>query len=90
VQTVEVSAITPPFVLTTLINQSNPSYQNTQSTGTSCSVHTQSGSLGRPMVDEMRLPTFRGDGYENPDQNWFLCEVLWSINNVTDKAVKRS
>jgi hypothetical protein len=59
---VEVSTITPPVVLATLSNQSNLSYQRTQRTGTSGSVHTQSRNLGRPMADEMRLPTFRGDG----------------------------
>jgi hypothetical protein len=42
------------------------------------------------MVDEMRLPTFRGDGSEDPDQHWFLCEAVWSIKNVTDEAVKRA
>jgi hypothetical protein len=42
------------------------------------------------MVDEMRLPTFIGDGYEDPDQHWFICEAVWSINNVTDEAVKRA
>jgi hypothetical protein len=68
-QIAEVSAITPPVVLTTLSNQSNLSYQNTQSTSTSGSMHTQSGTLSRSMVDEMRLPTFRGDGFEYPDQH---------------------
>jgi hypothetical protein len=42
------------------------------------------------MEDDMRLPTFRGDGSEDPDQHWFLCEVVWSINNVTDEGVKRA
>ena len=64
VQTVEVSTITPHVVLTTLSNHSNLSYQ---STGTSGSMHTQSGNLGRSMADEMSLPTFRGDGSEDPD-----------------------
>jgi hypothetical protein len=36
------------------------------------------------MADEMRLPTFRGDGSEDPDQHWLLCKVVWSIKNVTD------
>jgi hypothetical protein len=40
------------------------------------------------MADEMRLPTFRGYGSQDPDQHWFLCEVVWSIKNITDKAVK--
>jgi hypothetical protein len=42
------------------------------------------------MSDEMRLPTFRGDGSEYPDQHQFLCEAIWSINNVIDEVVKRA
>jgi hypothetical protein len=42
------------------------------------------------MADEMRLPIFRGDGSEDPDQHWFLCEVVWNIKNITDEAVKRN
>jgi hypothetical protein len=42
------------------------------------------------MVDEMRLPTFRGDGSKDPDQHCFLCEAIWSIKNVTDEVVKRA
>jgi hypothetical protein len=42
------------------------------------------------MADEMRLPTFRGDGYEDPHQHWFLCETIWSINQVTNEAIKRA
>jgi hypothetical protein len=42
------------------------------------------------MVDEMRLPTFKGDGSKDHEQHWFLCEVVWSIKNITDEAVKRA
>jgi len=42
------------------------------------------------MVDEMRLPIFRGYGSEDLDQHWFLCEAIWSIKKVTDKVVKRA
>jgi hypothetical protein len=42
------------------------------------------------MAYEMRLPTFRGDGSKDPDQHWFLCEVVWSIKNITDEAVKQA
>jgi hypothetical protein len=87
-QTIEVSTITPPVDSTTLRNQSNQSHQSVQSTITSSPTHTQSGNLGRSMADEMRLPTFRGDGSEDPDQHWFLCEAVWSIKNITDEAVK--
>jgi hypothetical protein len=88
--TVEVSTITPPIVLAALSNQSSQSYQSTQRTVTSSSVHTQSRNLGRSMVDEMRLPIFRGDGSEDPDQHWFLCEAVWSIKQVNDEVVKRA
>jgi hypothetical protein len=42
------------------------------------------------MADEMRLPIFRGYGSEDLDQHWFLCEVIWSINEIKDEYVKRS
>jgi hypothetical protein len=82
--TIEVSTTTPPIVLATLSNKSS------QSTVTSSSIHTQSRNLGRSMVDEMRLPIFRGDGSEDPNQHWFLCEAVWSIKQVNDKVVKRA
>jgi hypothetical protein len=75
VQTIEVSTIIPPVDSVVLSNQSNPNHQSTQSTVTSNPPHTQSGTLGRSMADEMRLPIFRGDGSEDPDQHWFLCEA---------------
>jgi len=42
------------------------------------------------MADERRLPIFKGDGSGDPDQHWFLCEVVWSIKQVTDEDVKRA
>jgi hypothetical protein len=42
------------------------------------------------MADEMRLPIFRGYGSEEPDQHLFLCKGVWSIKQVTDKAIKRT
>jgi hypothetical protein len=42
------------------------------------------------MVDEMRLPIFRGDGSEDPDQHWFLCEDVWNIKSIIDEAIKRT
>jgi hypothetical protein len=79
--------ITNPLVLAAVSNQSN---QSNQSTVTSSLVNTQLRNQGKSMVDEMRLPIFRGDGYEDPDQHWFLCEVVWSIKQVTNEDVKRS
>jgi hypothetical protein len=42
------------------------------------------------MADDMRLPIFRGDGSEDLDQHWLLCEAVWNIKNVIDEAVKRT
>jgi hypothetical protein len=42
------------------------------------------------MVDEMRLPMFRGDGSEDHDQHWFLCEAVCNIKNVTDEVFQRN
>jgi hypothetical protein len=81
-QTVEVSTIIPHVDSVALRNQSNPSHQSVQRTVTSSPPHTQSGTLGRSMADEMRLPIFRGDGSEDPDQHWFLCEAVWNIKRT--------
>jgi hypothetical protein len=90
VNVLEVSTINPPVVLTTLSNQSNQSSKSHQRNFTTSSSHTQSGNLGRSIADEMRLPTFRGDGSEDLDQHWFLCEFVWIINNVTDEDIKQA
>ena len=42
------------------------------------------------MVDEMRLPIFRGDGSKDLDQHWFLCEAIWNIKSITEEAIKRT
>jgi hypothetical protein len=42
------------------------------------------------MADEMRIHIFRGDGSEDPDQHWFLCESIWNIKSITDKAINRT
>jgi hypothetical protein len=90
VQTTEVSNNDPPVVSETLNHQNSQNHQSPQSTITSSSVSTQTGNLGSSMVDEMRLPIFRGDGSEDPDQHWFLCEAVWNIKNITDEVVKRN
>jgi hypothetical protein len=88
-QTIEVSIVILPVDLV-LRNQSNPSHQSIHRIVHSSPPHIQSGTLGRYMEDEMRLPIFRGDGSEDPDQHWFLCEVVCNIKNVKDEVVKRT
>jgi hypothetical protein len=76
VHTAEVSTIIPLVDSVALSNQSNPSHQSVQSTFTGSPPNTQSGTLGRYMGAETGLSIFRGDGSEDPNEQWFLCEVL--------------
>jgi hypothetical protein len=90
IQTIELSIINPPVISAALGNQNNQNHRSLQSIVTSSSASTEIGNLGISMVDEMRLPIFRGDGSEDFDQHWFLCESIWNIKNVTNEAVKRT
>ena len=42
------------------------------------------------MGDDIKLPVFRGTGAKDPDQHFFLCEVVWSIKQVQDDNTKRA
>jgi hypothetical protein len=90
VQTIEVSTITSPIFSTAISNQNSQNHQSTKSIVTSSSTSTQTGNLGSSMEDEMRLPIFRGDGSEDSNKHWFMCESMCNINNFTDEAVKRA
>jgi hypothetical protein len=89
-QFTKVSNINPPIVSIAPSNQNSQNHQSLQSVVTSTSAYTQTGSLGNSMEDEMRLPIFRGDGSEYLDQHWFLCEAVWNIKSITNKAIKRT
>ena len=40
------------------------------------------------MGDDMKLPTFKGTGVEDPEQHWFLCEAVWTIKGIHDDNIK--
>ena len=40
------------------------------------------------MGDDMKLPTFKGTGAEDPEQHWFLCEAIWTIKQIQDDNMK--
>ena len=40
------------------------------------------------MGDDMKLPTFKGTGAEDPEQHWFLCEAMWTIKAIHDDNIK--
>ena len=41
------------------------------------------------MGDDIKLPVFRGTGAEDPEQHFFLCEVVWNIKQVQNDDIKR-
>jgi len=46
-------------------------------------------SSNKAMVGgEMRLPLLHGNGSEDPQQHWFLCEAMWRVKKVTDADMK--
>ena len=40
--------------------------------------------------NEMKLPTFHGNGTNDPKQYEFLCEAIWTTQQTMDDDVKRS
>ena len=40
--------------------------------------------------NDIKLLTFKGNGSEDPEKHWFLCEVVWTVRQVQDEAIKRS
>ena len=39
--------------------------------------------------DDMKLPLFHGNGTDDPEQYWFLCEAVWIVRQTTDDDVKK-
>ena len=40
--------------------------------------------------EDIRLPTFNGNGPEDLEQNWFLCEVVWMVHLVHNTGLKKA
>ena len=34
------------------------------------------------MIDDIKLPVFKGTGSKDPEQFWFLCEAMWTAKNT--------
>ena len=39
--------------------------------------------------DDVKLPLFHGNGTEDIEKYWFLCEVVWTIKKVQDEDIKK-
>jgi hypothetical protein len=75
--------------------QSNPAGTPSSSSHTAHTTPPSGSNTANPnppprnrMGDDMKLPTFKGTGSEDPEQHWFLCEAIWTIKQVQDDNVK--
>ena len=39
---------------------------------------------------DVRLPTFNGNGMEDLEQHWFLCEAIWMVRLVHNVDIKKA
>ena len=39
--------------------------------------------------DNVNIPLFYGNGTEDPKQDWFLCEAVWTFKQVQDEDNKK-
>ena len=69
--------VNPPVV-----NQSPPRGQVFSSP-----QHPQQPRRNR-MGDDMKLPVFKGTRLEDPEQHWFLCDIVWNVKKVIDDDIK--
>ena len=47
------------------------------------------GRRPRMAGDEMKLPIFHGNGTDDLEQYWFLCEAIWTSRQDVDDDVKK-
>jgi hypothetical protein len=40
------------------------------------------------MGDDIKLPVFKRTRLEDLEHHWFLCDVVWSVKQVVDDAIK--
>ena len=38
----------------------------------------------------MKLPILNGNGIDDPEKYWFLCEAIWTARQTIDDDVKKS
>ena len=41
-------------------------------------------------VSDIKLPILNGNGLEDLEKHWFLCEVVWTVKQVQEEAIKRA
>ena len=38
----------------------------------------------------IKLPIFNGNGLEDLEQHWFLCEAIWTVQQIQDENIKKA
>ena len=38
---------------------------------------------------DIKLPIFNGNGLEDPEKHWFLCESIWIVRQIQAEDIKR-
>ena len=83
----EESGLIPPTPQRILVNPTTSSQTPPRGQGTPSAQKPQPPRRNT-MVDDMKLPVFRGTGLEDPEQHWFLCEAMWHVKQVVDDDIK--
>ena len=92
--------ITPGVSLEVRSRTSSPErVVNTDSASTTTSAQGISPSLNYSLDNldanlmaraHIRLPTFNGNGAEDPEQHWFLCEACWMVLLVHNEDLNKA
>ena len=53
-----------------------------------CSLNTSNANS--MAGEDIRLPTFNGNGVEDPDQHWFFSEVVWTVHKFKNEDISKS
>ena len=86
------------FLPEPLVNTSSPS-EGTGAQGIPSTIPVNPVHMGNPVNNprstlmagtNVRLPTFSGNGMEDPEQHWFLCEAMWMVHLVHNIDIKKA
>ena len=75
-------------------NSVNTSTTNTVNSGQGSQTNPNFVSIVPPANkmarDDIKLPIFNGNELEDPEQHWFLCEVVWIVRQIQDENIKKA
>ena len=65
--------------------------RNSAQEGATLLNNVQENPINNPMAaTDVQLPTFNGNGMQDPEQRWFLCEDVWMVCLVHGADVKKT